>query len=121
MLKIEDRKHLREVFQFARRIGMIDQLKDQLRRLDTYAENDERGATRCRLFKDFAPYSFFFRMDLDRAHVNSPDAHVFDRDGYTDWFCGGLIFHGAHDNGGDGGAPTFSVSLVPTSGWSIHT
>jgi len=37
------------------------------------------------------------------------------------WFNGGLIFHGPHDNGGDGGAPTFSVNLLPQDGWSIHT
>jgi len=34
---------------------------------------------------------------------------------------GGLIFHGPHDNGGDGGAPTFSVNLSNTYGWSLHT
>lgn len=34
---------------------------------------------------------------------------------------GGIIFHGRHDNGGDGGAPTFSVCMEPTNGWSIHT
>jgi hypothetical protein len=34
---------------------------------------------------------------------------------------GGLIYHGKHDNGGDGGSPTFSVCLEPTNGWSIHT
>lgn len=37
------------------------------------------------------------------------------------WMNGALIYHGPHDNGGDGGAPTFSVNLVPTNGWSIHT
>ena len=34
---------------------------------------------------------------------------------------GGIIFHGTHDRGGDGGAPTFSVNLTPTVGWAIHT
>lgn len=34
---------------------------------------------------------------------------------------GGMILHGAHDNGGDGGAPTFSVNLSPTTGWQLHT
>ena len=34
---------------------------------------------------------------------------------------GGVIFHGTHDGGGNGGAPTFSVCLSPTDGWSIHT
>ena len=36
-------------------------------------------------------------------------------------FSGGLIFHGPHDGGGNGGAPTFSCSLVPVDGWSVHT
>jgi hypothetical protein len=40
---------------------------------------------------------------------------------YRRWFNGGLIFHGPHDNGGDGGAPTFSVSPIPASGWRVHT
>ena len=40
---------------------------------------------------------------------------------WTTWFNGGLIFHGAHDGHGSGAAPTFAVSLTPTTGWSIHT
>lgn len=40
--------------------------------------------------------------------------------GGAGWF-GGLIFHGSHDGGGDGGAPSFSVCLSPVDGWSIHT
>jgi len=36
---------------------------------------------------------------------------------------GGFIFHGPHDGFGNGGAPTFSVSLFSDrkAGWSIHT
>ena len=34
---------------------------------------------------------------------------------------GGMIFHGPHDGFGSGGAPTFSVSLNPEHGWSLHT
>lgn len=34
---------------------------------------------------------------------------------------GGLIFHGSHDGGGDGGPQSFSVCLSPVDGWSIHT
>ena len=52
------------------------------------------------LSPDFAPLSFLFH-----------DHGIF----------GGIIFHGAHDRGGDGGAPTFSVNLAPCNGWSIHT
>ena len=55
---------------------------------------------------DFAPLSFYFTK--------------FDKDGNFRG-NGGIIFHGKHDNGGDGGAPTFSVCLEPVNGWSIHT
>ena len=52
------------------------------------------------LYNDFAPLSF----------------------GWTGGgMTGGLIFHGPHDRGGDGGAPTFCVNLGNTHGWSIHT
>ena len=62
------------------------------------------------LYSDFAPYSFGF------------SASTKNKDGvWTSLYCGGLIFHGAHDNGGDGSSPTFSVCLVATNGRSIHT
>ena len=112
MLEIarEARPRLHKAFKYAREIGMIDQLKDQLRNLDTYAEHDERGRTRCVLWDDFAPHSFFFEMSVK------------DREGeFRHWFNGGLIFHGSHDGGGNGGAPTFSVNLTPQSGWRMHT
>ena len=35
--------------------------------------------------------------------------------------CGGIIFHGAHDHGGDGSGPTFSVSGGNVEGYMIHT
>lgn len=34
---------------------------------------------------------------------------------------GGIIFHGSHDGFGSGSAPTFSVCINPTNGWSVHT
>ena len=125
MLVIEKdaREKLREAFKHARTIGdipasrgrdipAIDQFKDQLRYLDTYAEHEDRGRTLCRLWSDLAPHSFYFAMK-----VRDEDAES----GYRLWFNGGLIFHGAHDNGGDGEDPTFSVSLTPASGWRVHT
>ena len=63
------------------------------------------------LGKDFAPYSF--TVVWYRYLVNE------------DWkyfMNGGMIFHGAHDNGGaTGGPPTFSVNVTPVDGWAIHT
>lgn len=57
------------------------------------------------LYNDFAPYSFYFEIK-----------NIEDR-----FMNGGIIYHGKHDNGGDGGATTFSVNLTPTKGWAIHT
>jgi hypothetical protein len=54
---------------------------------------------------DWAPRSFGFTR-----YVNDQPT-----------ICGGIIYHGPHDNGGDGGAPTFSVSITPKKGWSTHT
>ncbi len=86
------------------------QFEARLSFLDTYAEHGDRGKTRCQLYTDFAPYSFYFVMERRAADGE-----------YSRWFEGGLIFHGPHDNGGDGGAPTFSVNIGNGYGWSIHT
>ena len=105
---VED--YLAEVKAFAEKIGMTDQLDSQLEYLDGYAENGERGRTRCSLIKDFAPHSFSFVVEKKTAEGE-----------YAHMMSGGLIFHGSHDKGGDGSAPTFAVCLEPTTGWSIHT
>jgi len=58
------------------------------------------GNLKATLYKDFAPLSF----------------------GFGDCgFVGGLIFHGQIDGYGSGAAPTFSCTLTPVNGWSIHT
>jgi len=100
---------LAEVQAFAVRIGMRDNLEAQLRFLDEYAEDGDRGRTCCRLYHDGAPFSFGFLMRLRRGGK------------YLDWFNGALIFHGPHDGGGDGTAPTLAVCLQPTAGWTVHT
>ena len=100
---------LAEVQAFAVRIGMRDNLEAQLRFLDEYAEDGDRGRTCCRLYHDGAPFSFGFLMRLRRGGK------------YLDWFNGALIFHGPHDGGGDGTAPTLAVCLQPTVGWTVHT
>lgn len=102
-------KQLEEARMFADKTGLRESLEQQLGYLDGYAEHGDRGRTRCRLYPDFAPYSFGFLMTVRSEGV------------YRDWFNGGLIYHGPHDRGGDGGSPTFSVSLEPTHGWSVHT
>lgn len=76
--------------------------KENLDRLAGFAG----GGGKVCLGLDFAPLSFGFA-------VLRPNGSC--------WIVGGLIYHGSHDRGGDGGAPTYSVSLEATEGWSIHT
>ena len=97
---------LDEVKEFAAKVGKSEQLQKELDYLANYSDRE----TRCLLFTDFAPQSFQFTMEVK------------NKDGEWEyWFNGGLIFHGAHDGHGSGAAPTFSVTLTPTDGWSIHT
>ena len=108
--------YLESVRKFADEHGVRDKLEEQLEYLGHYACHQEHGDpehTQCVLTKDFAPQSFYFLM-MVRPTPEAP---------YKLWFNGGLILHGAHDRGGDGGAPTFSVNLNPVKGldWSVHT
>jgi len=99
---VTDMEHLSEVQRFAASVGKLDSLQVCLDRLQRIAENVDGTVN---LHRDFAPYSFTF-------YVEAPG------------WCGlngGVIYHGAHDNGGDGSAPTYSVNLTPQDGWSIHT
>lgn len=110
MLVDKTNGHLDSVKAFAERTGQTESLENKLEYLGGYACHDTPEDTRCLLFTDFAPMSFEFLIEKR------------GKDGeYTRWFNGGLIFHGDHDNGGDGGAPTFSVNLNSANGWSIHT
>lgn len=101
---------LAEAREFAERIGLQQNLEQQLRYLDEYAEHADRGKTRCVLYPDGAPYSFGFILKL-RRHDGS----------HRPWLNGGLLFHGPHDGNGSGAAPTFAVCLQPVAGWAIHT
>ncbi len=124
---------------FAESIGMLDQLQG---RLDQLIKGDRE--MRCTLRKDFAPHSFTFVLEMrkprerylvelaarteemKRFHPTGTVAQhrMWAHDETPKWsflYNGGLIYHGPHDGGGNGGAPTFSVCLTPTSGWSIHT
>jgi hypothetical protein len=58
------------------------------------------------VYVDFSPLSF--NWGLIQENGTCP-------------YNGGLIFHGPHDGFGSGEAPTFSVSISPEHGWSIHT
>lgn len=110
MLHIDNQEHFDKVKAFAKRAGKFDQLKEKLDYLDTYADHENKGLTKCVLGYDFAPYSFsFLMMKRDAAGE------------YRPWFNGGLIFYDAGDTGV--GNPQFSVRIgdVSESGWSINT
>lgn len=104
--------HLEKVRKFADETGQRKQLDEALERLCANKEGRENVGNQgqkseVELYPDFAPQSFYWvwrNLETGNIIMN-----------------GGLIYHGKHDNGGDGGAPTFSVSLTPQSGWSIHT
>lgn len=81
---------------------LAESFRENLQRLSGFAQ----GGRKVRIGLDFAPLSFGFA--------------VIRADGSA-WIYGGLIFHANHDRGGDGGAPTYSVCLEPTSGWALHT
>lgn len=92
--------YLDEIIKFAcKQNDKITQtLNNCFERLEAIANNCKSHVN---LYKDFAPYSFYFVI--------------------PNIMNGGIIFHGSHDNGGDGSAPTFSVNLSSVDGWTIHT
>ena len=101
-LVVECPEHLAAVRSFADATNQRAQLEEKLLDLTQF----KRDGSTVKLREDFAPYSFFWMLF-------SPEG--------TFWMNGGLIYHGTHDGGGSGGAPTFSVNLTPTNGWAIHT
>lgn len=110
--------HFHQVQEFAKASERLDDFLGRLERLAWGDLSDDELTcwgrpckVRVTLFKDFAPHSFEFVKEVMYKEK-------------TEWefqYNGGLIFHGSHDNGGDGGAPTYSVNLSPQDGWSIHT
>jgi len=94
--------HLVAVRAFADRTNQRPQFERSLSELTAFLPD---GWT-VELYTDFAPYSFFW-TEFSPTRQRG--------------LAGGLIYHGPHDGGGNGGAPTFSVNLTPTNGWCIHT
>jgi hypothetical protein len=95
---------LNEIIEFADNNKLTLELYTTLSRFYRHLANGYN----VELYPDFAPMSMTFAIKNDDGTVS---------------LNGGFIFHGNHDNGGDGGAPTFSVSLDNDSKprWSIHT
>ena len=74
-------------------------------------------ATRCRLGKDWAKFSFFFVMERRYVPEGGAIADGLKKAGlpdYTFWFNGGLIYHGGEDD-------TLAITQGPVAGWSVHT
>lgn len=94
---------LKRQLEYAKSIGdtSLQSCLDRLRVVE-----DKNDGIETSIFTDFAPRSFYFLRETKDKEFRGN---------------GGIIFHGAHDRGGDGGAPSFSVSITPTVGWSIHT
>ena len=66
---------------------------------------------------DYAPKSFQFGL----YRRTEEGQHIVEGERCQLYINGGIIYHGQHDRGGDGSAPTFAVCLTPVTGWSIHT
>jgi hypothetical protein len=94
---------LAEIKAFAKEHDLMESFNETFSRLETYSAKGNDVS----LYSDFAPLSLEFSISDQGRFV----------------FNGGFIFHGKHDGFGNGGAPTFSVSLSTENktGWSIHT
>jgi hypothetical protein len=112
MLIIENQQHFDEVGEFARSVGAAAELQKHFDVLANFG--GDAAKVRCRLYSDFAPHSFFWRMEY-----SSPE-------GWKTGLVGGLIYSGPGAPS-DASAPSFSVSLNPDAAtgrkhmWSIHT
>jgi len=117
-LEIRNQEYFDEVETFAKKVDKLESFHHALSKLCYGDRTDEEltiwgkpATARVHLGVDFAPHSFFF----------SVEAKYEGEEEWTSQYVGGMIFHRPHDNGGDGGSPTFSVTMSPTDGWSIHT
>jgi len=81
-------------------------LKHCLSSLNRIAINQNGHA---RIWPDFSPLGFSFGIFKKTPR------------GSECCFNGGIIYHGVHDGYGSGSAPTLSVCLNETHGWSLHT
>jgi hypothetical protein len=102
LLIVKCEEHLQAVREFADRTNQRQQFKSRLSDLTAYLLDNWI----VELYTDFAPHSFAW-TEFSPTRQRG--------------LSGGLIYHGQHDGGGNGQAPTFSVNLTPISGWANHT
>ena len=103
---------------FAAQVGALEVLEKRLAFLGTYGQSDSTNPreTRCRLFPDFAPFSFSFLMETRPAGEVE----------YRRWFNGGLIYSGLGVPA-NGSFPSLTVSSDEDEragrghSWGIHT
>jgi len=94
---------LDEIKAFATTHSLTESYENTYSRLERHSQNGYE----VKLYSDFAPLSLYFEIFREgKFEMN-----------------GGMIFHGKHDGYGNGGAPTFSVSIEPERcpHWEIHT
>lgn len=109
-LLVKDEEHYQNVLIFATETSQLEQLQEQLEYLRSYACHETPEDTRCELYKDFAPYSFYFVMYKKNKQTGE----------YQRWFNGGLLWFNNGETGVNG--PQYSVRLGElTRGWQIHT
>jgi hypothetical protein len=111
VLDEEQLDRLEQVRDFARSMGLGEQLERQLGYLAGYACHDDSPPRQCVLSYDFAPHSFSF------AHYALPTP---ERPGRKFWFNGGLIYQGP-SSPANGDFPALTVSLASGTGWHCHT
>src|SRR5665811_1053974 len=94
---------LAEIKAFANKNVLTDSFNETFQAFENYSQQGFDVT----LVADFAPLSLQFAVNRGGKYIRN----------------GGFIFHGKHDGYGNGGAPTFSVSLSTEkiTGWSIHT
>jgi hypothetical protein len=106
ILDEEQLDRLEQVREFARSMGLSEQLERQLHYL---AGN--RDGRQCVLGYDFAPHSFSFAHYVLGSHTANGQRHFS--------YNGGLIYQGPNCPG-DGSSPSLSVSLASGTGWFAH-
>ena len=99
---------LDEVLKFAEQIndGSLKECLENLERAEKNISENRGKKFETFISNDWADKSFYFSR-------NSEDGDFAGN--------GGIIYHGTHDNGGDGSSATFSVNITPCNGWRIHT
>mgnify|MGYP006296935117 CR=1 FL=1 len=103
MITDKSNGRLAEIKAFAKENNLLENFNNTFSRLENYSKQGFNVT----LYSDFAPLSMEFS-------ITEQDKLI---------LYGGFIFHGPHDGYGNGGLPTFSVSLSTERemGWSIHT